>query len=178
MLSKRIFDFDADDGKSGGNTQEDNETFDAWLEKQDSSVKGLYESHVANLKSALESERTSRKDAERQLRELAVQAGKGSEAEKKLTEMADKLAEATRRATFYEKAPGAGVRNVVAAYKLAMADGIFDGDKVDFKKLQEAYPELFGENEPPPGNAGEGNEKIGLPKKGMNQFIRAAAGRK
>lgn len=166
--------------KGEGTGVETPETFEAFLAGQDEAVKGLYDGHVAGLKSALRSERESRGEAERKVRDLAQKADKGSEAEAALLKVADELAAETRRAGFYEVAHAAGVTNLKLAYLVAVNDDLFDKKgQVNFEELKKGYPELFGTKamaKPPAGNvgAGQGNE----PKQsGMNAFIRAASGR-
>jgi len=118
--------------------------FEAYLAKQAEPVKKLYETHTQGLKSALETERTSRKEAERQLRELAKKAESGSEAQKQLTEMAERMATTERMNQFYATAHAAGVKNLRLAYLAASeAKLISEQGEVDFAKMKESYPELF-----------------------------------
>lgn len=173
---------DQNQQQTGGDPQENqqqsaSETFEGWLGKQDKAVQDMYTSHVTGLKTALEAERTSKRDVEKQLRELIPQASAGSEAQKKLTEMVGQLSEAQRRATFAEQAPSEGIRNIKAAYTLARADGLITetGD-IDFKRLKTAYPELFGPATPP-GNAGAGTGTQPPAKVDMNKVLRGAFGR-
>lgn len=157
-------------------------SFSEWLEKQDATVKGLYESETKGLKSALDKERTTNSEREKQLRDLATKAEKGSEAEKQLVAMADDLADASSERDFFEAAHGQGVTNLKLAYIVAKQFHLFDRKgNPDFGALKEGYPELFGKPGAPslpPGNAGTGT---GVPipaKTSMNSFIRAAAGLK
>lgn len=154
------------------------QSFAEWLEKQDATIKGLYDSETKGLKTALDSERTSRKDLEKQLRDAAAKLEKGSEAEKQLTDMADKVAESDGKADFYEAAHGQGVTNLKLAYLVAKQDQLFDRKgNPDFEALKRGYPELFGKpGTPPPGNAGAGTGAPPPKKQDMNAFIRAAAG--
>lgn len=118
--------------------------FEAYLAKQAEPVKKLYETHTQGLKSALETERTSRKEAERQLRELAKKAESGSEAQKQLTDMAERMATTERMNQFYAAAHAAGVKNLRLAYLAASeAKLISEQGEVDFAKMKESYPELF-----------------------------------
>src|SRR5574343_414427 len=91
-------------------------TIEERLGAQDETVRGLYDDHVKGLKGALTSERASRREVEKQLRDLAGKAEKGSESEARLTQMADELGEARMQAEFYEAAHDAGVRNLRLAY--------------------------------------------------------------
>jgi hypothetical protein len=154
--------------------------WESWLEGQSAEVKALLDTHTQGLRSALTSERESRKDFEKQARELAEKAEKGSEAQAQLTKLADDLASEGRRADFYEAAHAAGIANLKLAYTVAVQDEMFDRrGQVDFEALKRAYPELFAGGKPatPPGNAGAGTGAPPPAKTGMNDFIRAAAGR-
>jgi len=165
------------DGKQDGNDGEAL-TFDAWLGKQDDKVKGLLESHTKGLKNALDTERESRKGLEKQMRELATKAEKGSEAEKQLTAFADKLAESDRRADFFDAAHKAGVTNLKLAYTIAVSDEMFDKKgNVSFDTMKKTYPELFGVKKAPAGSAGEGTEGNTNVAADMNARIRRLAGR-
>lgn len=155
-------------------------SFETWVEGQTDEVKALLDNHTQGLKSALESERGSRKDLEKQVRDLAGKAEKGSEAQAELNKLADGLAESDRRAGFYEAAHTAGVSNLKLAYTVAVQDEMFDRHgEPNFEELKRAYPELFG-GKPggtPPGNAGTGTGSAQPQTVGMNDFIRRAAGR-
>jgi len=156
------------------------QTFEAWLEGLTPEAKVLLDTHTAGLKSALDSERGTRKDLEKQVRDLAGKAEKGSEAQTELTRVADGLAEADRKTDFYEAAHAAGVNNLKLAYTVAVQDDMFDRrGGVNFEALKTAYPQLFGGTPAaPPGNAGAGTgTQPPAPKGGMNEFIRRQAGR-
>ena len=162
---------------AGGQTQTP-PTFDAWLSGQDDGVKGLIDGHVKGLRTALESERGERKNLEKQVRDLAKASDKDSDAQKRLTEIADQLSETDRRAGFYESAHAAGVTNLKLAYTVAVQDEMFDRHgNANMERLKQAYPELFGgaRQTTPAGNAGAGHNT--QPAGGMNDFIRRAAGR-
>lgn len=155
-------------------------SYETWVQAQPENVRGLLERHTSGLRSALESERGSRKDLERQLREMAGKAEKGSETQAQLTQMADRMNEADRRVDFYEEAHAAGVTNLKLAYLVAMQDEMFDKrGQVNFATMKAQYPELFGGGggRLPAGNAGTG---AGTPPQGrsMNEFIRASSGRR
>ena len=139
----------------------------------------MIEKYETGLKSALTDEREARGNLEKQLRDLAGKAEKGSEAEKKLIEMADQMAEGDRRATFYEEAHRAGVSNLKLAYLAAVQEDLFDKrGVVNFEQMKKDYPELFGQGTPKPkGNAGDGTGAPVPAHAGMNEFIRAAAGK-
>lgn len=151
-------------------------SWDAFLESQADEVKLLYSEHVNGLKSALKSERESRSALEKQLRELAGKAEKGSESEKQLMEMADRLSESDRKADFYESAHAAGVSNLKLAWMIAKADDLFDRNgNVDFEKMKASYPEIFGGGrlQQAKGNAGSGtNIGSGAGKTSMDDLLR------
>ena len=153
-------------------------TYETWIEKQDEKVKGLLDGHTKGLKSALDTERESRKGLEKQVRDLAAKAEKGSEAEKQLTEFADKLADSDRRADFFDAAHRAGVSNLKLAYITAKEEELFDRKgNVDFAAMKKSFPELFGVKQAPNGNAGEGTENNNNVAVDMNTRIRRSAGR-
>jgi len=152
-------------------------TFEKWVESQDESVKGLLDSHTKGLKSALEAERETRKTFERQIKELAAKAEKGSEAEARLTELSAQLELTNRRASFAESASREGVTNPKALFTLAAAGEFFDKKgNADFAGLKKEYPEFF-KRPIPDGNAGEGAESQPAAQN-MNDIIRRAAGAK
>lgn len=154
--------------------------FDDWLKGQDENIQSMLEGHTKGLKSALESERGSRKDLEKQLREMAKASEKGSDLQTQLNSLADELQGADRKADFYEAAHAAGVRNLKLAFTVATSDEMFDKHgRVNFNEMKKAYPELFATNQPAPrGDAGNGTNSTKPKSGGMNTFIRNAAGRK
>lgn len=169
----------AEGDKSRGAAGQTAATLDAFLATQPENVKTLIAEHERGLKSALESERTSRQDLEGQLRTMAKDAAKTPELQKSLTDMADKLAVTDRRADFYEAAHSAGVTNLKLAYVVAEQDDMFDKKgNVNFETLKTKYPELFAGSRPAPrGNAGAGTGTTQPAGGGMNAFIRRSAGR-
>jgi phage antirepressor YoqD-like protein len=159
-------------------TQEQSLTFDGWLGEQPDEIKTLLEGHTKGLKSALESERETRKTLEKQVRDLAAKAEKDSDAQKELAGIADQLGEADRKTDFYEAAHAAGVTNLKLAYVVATTDGMFDRrGQVNFETLKQSYPELFGVKQTVKGNAGTGTNTEPPTSGDMNAFIRRAAGR-
>jgi hypothetical protein len=164
-------------GGEGGTTQTAL-TFDAWHSTLPDDQKGLIEEHTKGLKNALDSERGSRKDLEKQLRDMARKAEKGSEAETQLTKMADDLQTADRRADFYESAHAAGVKNLKLAFTVASTDEMFDKrGQVNFDEMKKKYPELFGSTTTPRGDGGSGTHNGNPPDNDMNLRIRRGAGR-
>lgn len=161
-----------DAGNAGGETL----TFETFIAKQPDDVKSLLDDHTKGLKSALDSERETRKGLEKQIRDLATKAEKGSEAQQQLTTLADQMSLADRKATFYEDAHTAGVTNLKLAFVVATTDELFDKKgAVNFVDLKTKYPELFGSKKVPSGNAGEGTDSTTQPTS-MNDAIRALAG--
>lgn len=171
-------------GGTGESQQQNNQQqqqapdYETWLKGQTEDVRKLLDGHVTGLKSALTTERESRKGLEKQVRDLAKAAEKGSEAEKQLTTLADQINAADLRVEFYDAAHAAGVSNLKLAYLVAKEEDLFNKHgQVDFKTMRERFPELFGAKPPPKGNQGEGTNKNQTPAKNMNDFIRKAAGR-
>lgn len=162
-------------GAKGGETL----TFETFIAKQSDEIKALMDGHINGLKTALGSERDTRKDLEKQVRDLATKAEKGSEAEKQLTTLADQMATADRKASFYEDAHTAGVTNLKLAFVVATTDELFDKKgNVNFADLKTKYPELFGVKKVPNGNAAEGTEdEPDTAGSAMNRLIRKKAGR-
>lgn len=168
-----------DQGGQGGSGTQKPLVFDDWLKSQSDDVTTMLNSHTNGLKTALSEERKARGDLEKKLRDLAGKVEKGSESEKKLTEMVDQLAENDRKAEFYEEAHQAGVTNLKLAYLVAIQEGLFDSkNRVNFGEMKKEYPELFGSTKPPKGNAGDGthtNQPAGHGD--MNSWIRKSAGK-
>jgi hypothetical protein len=154
------------------------ETFEDWLAAQDEKVKTLYATHTSGLQSALKSERDARSQLEKQMRDLAKKADKGSELEAALTKQADQLSALEKQAAFQDKAHAAGVRNLKLAFLAAAQAGLVnDRGDCDFAKLKTEYPELFL-SAPAPANAGNGTGTKPTTGVTMNDFILRAAGRK
>jgi hypothetical protein len=147
--------------------------FEDWLKDQTDEIKSMFEEHVSGLKTALQSERDLRKDDLKELKKLRDLTEKGSDAESKLTGMVDKLENTELRVKFYESATDAGIKNLKAAFLLAQADGLVSKEKIDFDGLKASYPEMFGSEPQPKGNAGEGsNQGNNTGKADMNEWIR------
>lgn len=169
-----------DAGGSGADDQGQDQglVFDNWYKAQDEKVRQMLDGHVSGLKTTLETERNGRKSFEKQLRELAGKAEKGSEAEKRLTEMADQMTASERRSDFYEQAHSEGVTNLKLAFVVAEQEELIDAKgRVNFVEMKKRYPELFGAGKPkPPGGQGAGTGGQ-TPGRNVNDFIRAASGR-
>ena len=153
--------------------------WDTWHEALPEDAQELVAGHVSGLKTALKSERDARNTAEKDLRDVAGELEKGSEAQKKVLKLADDVAAGNVKTDFYEEAHEAGVSNLKLAFVVAKEDGLFDKrGNANFTKLKESYPELFTRKKVADGNAGEGTGSG--PPKGkidMNALIRAKAGR-
>lgn len=173
---------DAEDGAasaSDANTDQGKGelTFDSWFASLDEPVKNLLDEHTKGLKSALDAERETRKTFEKQIKDLAAKAEKGSEAEARLNELSAQLELSERRASFAELASREGVTNPKALFILAEAGQFFNKKgEADLAGLKETYPEFF-KRSLPEGNAGEGasGQPAGL---SMNDIIRSAANAK
>lgn len=165
-------------GQPGGQTPPAlPQSFDDWLKGQDEGMRKLADEHVKGLKSALETERSQRKDFERQLREAASKLEKDSTERKNLEELAGRLQGLERQTAFFDAAHGAGVTNLRLAWLAAQeAELVDDRGRADFGKLKERFPELFRTAAPPPGNAGAGTQQPPS-RQTMNDLIRRAAGR-
>jgi len=177
---------DKNDGNGNENGNQDTDqgnetqTWEAFLGAQSDDVKALHEGHVKGLRSALGSERDQRKDLASQLQDAAKKLEKGSEAQKALEEASGKLEAANQRADFYAEAskPEIGCSNAKLAYIAAQEIGAFDSrGNVNWEVLKQQFPELFKGKPVAKGNAGSGAGQTGGGKAGMNEFIRAAAGR-
>lgn len=149
-------------------------TFDGWIKDQPDDIKAMLDGHTKGLKSALESERGSRKDLEKQLRDLAKKAEAGSEAERQLTALADQQAAANQRVDFYEQAHREGVTNLKLAYTVAVSEDLFDKrGNIDFAEMKKSYPELFGQAPRANANAGTGTRTSPKSTFDMDDYIRS-----
>lgn len=155
-------------------------TPDEWYSSLDDATKPLVDAYAANLKSALKSERDTRKALEKQVKELSQKAGKDNELSAKLEELSNSLAEASRQTAFYEAANSRDdlPRNrVAAAYKIAKLDNLIDDEhNVDWDAMKTNHDYLFVEvTKKVAGNAGNGAGAKPQPKKDMNALIRGRA---
>lgn len=189
MFGRSFILYDANAAGGGGNSGDGNQaggeggtqtalTFEAWHDALSDEQKGLIENHTKGLKTALDSERGSRKDLEKQLRDMAKKSEKGSDAEAQLTKLADELQTSDRKADFYEAAHAAGVKNLKLAFTVAMTDEMFDKHgRVNFDEMKKTYPELFASTTTTRGDAGSGTNQQHSDANDMNSRIRRAAGR-
>jgi predicted metalloendopeptidase len=152
--------------------------FEAYLETQTDDVKALYNAHSEALLNTVRATRQERDTMAKQLRELAKQQAEGSDARKQLDELGAKLERTERRAAFLEDAPSAQCKNAKAAWLLAEAGNLFDKHgRPDWAAIRAEAPELFGQAAAN-ANAGTGTGKTPPSAKNMNEFIRAASGRR
>ncbi len=154
-------------------------SYDDWYKGLDDSQKALVDGNTSGLKSALQSERSSRQALEKQVAELAKKAEKGSEIETQLGQLQAQLSEANQRAEFLAGAPAAGCADPQLAFLAAREGGHFDmNGKPNWEAIKLAHPNLFATQTPAPrgsGDVGRGNQD---PPKAddMNALIRRAAG--
>lgn len=157
-------------------------SFDKYIADQPDAIKELFDTHIDGLKSALDSERTGRKDLEKQLRNLSKQATEGSDLKTQLDQLAENVKQSDSRAAFYEGAHEAGVRNLKLAWVAAKEYDVLDTKgNVDFGKLKTFVPELFTQpvkTVVATANAGNGANQAGVAKPDMNTFLRTATGRR
>jgi len=181
--------FAAEKGRAGGatDTGKGDESkpstalrHEPWVKDQSDEVRTMLSGWENGLKTALNSERDARRDLEKQVRDLAGKAEKGSQAQTELTQLADQIAEADRKVNFFEAAHLAGATNLKLAYLVAVQDDLFDKKgQVDFETMKKSYPELFTGTvkQPVKANSGEGRSDNQSPAGSMNAFIRKSAGR-
>lgn len=156
--------------------------WDDWLAQQPDNIKSLIGEHTNGLKTALQSERGTRGNLERQLNDLKRQLTGNDDAQKEVTRIQAQLAEENTRADFYEAVGAAGATNLKRVWTLAKADGLVD-EKGRFKldDVKSAYSEYFTPAKPvvPAGNVGSGTQQPAPVLSGnaaVNNWIRSAAG--
>lgn len=155
-------------------------TFEAVYTALAPEQRGVIDTHIVGLKSALKDERDGRKALEKQLRDLSKQAEEGSALRGELDKLAEQQATTTAKATFFEQAHEAQVKNLRLAWLAAQDYGLVDAKtgEADFNKLRQQAPELFVSKTIPTANAGNGAKQGGVSDgRSMNDYIRAAAGR-
>lgn len=165
--------------KQDATTQDD---FDSWMaalpDDQRKTVKTLFDAKVQKLQNTVRDTRDERDRFQKQLREAAKGAAKGSEQQEQLTKLADDLQRANVRADFYEEAPVQGCRNPKAAYLIAVSGELFrKGGEPDWTAIKAAAPELF-EKPNPRNNAGSGTSAGVHKGQSVNDWIREQAGKK
>ena len=156
-------------------------TFETVYKALPETQRGAIDAHVSGLKTALNDERSGRKELERKLRDLSKQAEEGSAIRAQLDKLAEEQATTTARATFFEAAHDAQVKNLRLAWLAAQEYGLIDArtGEADFGKLRQMAPELFAVKPTPTANAGSGAKQNGVADgRNMNDWIRLASGRK
>lgn len=172
------------DAQTQGNDQQQApQTFEEMLAALPEDFRAAHEQHTKGLKSALATERETRKAVEKQLREAAAAAEEGSDAKTRLEGMAADLDRATRRAEFAEAAHAAGVADVRLAWLAVEADEtlLTRTGAVDFEALKQAHPAVFataGAPRPSGMDAGSGLRNTAAPEPSMTDYILTAAGRR
>ena len=155
-------------------------TFEAVYTALAPEQRGVIDTHIGGLKSALKDERDGRKALEKQLRDLSKQAEEGSALRTQLDKMAEEQSTTSAKAMFFEQAHDAQVKNLRLAWLAAQDYGLVDArtGEADFAKLRQQAPELFVAKPVPSANAGAGAKQPGVNDgRSMNDFIRTAAGR-
>ena len=172
---------DTQAGETPASEQAQPVTFEAVYKALDPTHRGAIDAHVSGLKTALTDERAGRKELEKKLRELSKQAEEGSALRAQLDKLAEEQGVTTAKATFFEAAHDAQVKNLRLAWLAAQEYGLLDAKtgEADFAKLRQQAPELFASKVVPTANAGNGAKQAGaVDGRSMNDFIRAAAGRR
>lgn len=113
--------------------------------------KGL-EAHIEaaarGLKSALDSERDTRKELEKQLKALQGKADKGGELEAAITKMRDELALTNKRNAFLASAPK-DLEYVKEALAVAEVNGLIGDDgAIDWDAFKKSYAGFFARTTP------------------------------
>ena len=162
-----------DKGK-GGKGDPTPPTYETLYSGLDATSRDLIDGNIEGLQGALKTEREARTQAETDLREVADELDKGSDAQKKVLQLADDVAANTKRADFYEDANTAGVSNIKLAYHIATTEDMFDKrGNIDFEALKKDYPELFvNKGRKDRGDAGEGTSTELRSKGTFNDWIR------
>jgi hypothetical protein len=161
-------------------------TFDSWIKTQDESTQTLISDNISGLKSALNSERSERKQLAKQVKELLSKVDAGSETQKQLETISNQMTQAEQKAEFFERASTQDITgsNLTLAWiatkegllnQFTRRDGEIDYDSL-FNEIKETYPNLF--SKAAPGHAGSGTTQSAPAKRTMNDLILEAAGRK
>jgi hypothetical protein len=179
----------ASEGEGGGAQNEGGqqgapatvESFDAWYSSQNDDIKKLanpLKEHFERMQNTVKETRKERDTLSRQFRDAAKKLEAGSDAQKKLEELATNFDEANRRADFYEEAPSHECRNPKAAYAIAVAHELFTKNGApDWKAIQVEVPEFFGaKTTTTRKTAGAGTGKQPSSTASINDWIRQQAG--
>lgn len=154
---------------AGATPPPDAQQFDSWLAGQDEPTRTLIGARFSTLESTLSTERETRKELSKQLKDLSGKLDANSEAAKQLATIQSSMEAERKRADFYEQATAAGCVKLKPAYLVAQADNL----TIDQVKTQ--YPELFAINRSPVTHAGNGTGGPPAPAATMNDLIRRAA---
>jgi hypothetical protein len=154
-------------------------SFEEWYKTLAPEQQEALDVHIDGLKTALKGERDGRKTLEKQLRDLAKNADEGSELRQQLDKLATEQALTNAKASFYEAAHAANVKNLRLAWLAAQDASLVDArtGEADLKALREVAPELFIAKPAPSVNAGNGAGQNGVREPSMNDFLRASRGR-
>ena len=124
--------------------------FDEWLKGQPADVQKLLDGHFAErttgLKSALDSERNSRAELDKQLKKALSELKEGSEARDQLEQARNALALANLRADFVNAAYAAGAAKADRLFRLAHTEGKLEKAEINdefIATLKAEYPEYF-----------------------------------
>lgn len=169
-------------------------TFDDWYREQPKEIQSLHDAHVAGLRSALDSERESRKKIGTALDELKAkvalipelqkQAALVETLQRQIQDVNTNLSSAGEERDFYIAAHAAGVEDLGLAWLAVQRAGDSVRDRkgnVDFDLVKEKHPNLFARPQsqrPATTNAGRGVTNNNAPAPvGMDKLIRRQAGR-
>lgn len=148
--------------------------FETWLKEQTANVQTAYEKHTTGLRTALQTERESRSQLQKTVRDLSKKADAGSEMATQLTQLADDLALANSKLEFYEQASGRGIPYLDVAFRTAVDAGAIDAKgRINWQLLEERYPLIFTAQRPPApkGDIGKGSKQTSS-RTSMNEWIR------
>lgn len=113
-------------------------------------IEAHIEASAKGLHKALESERETRKDLEKQLKALQGKAEKGGELEQAIEKMRGELATTNKRNAFLASAPK-DLEYVKEALAVAEVNSLIaDDGRVDWDKFKKDYPGFFAKPAPPP----------------------------
>lgn len=160
-----------DETPQAGETPTETTTFETWFSGLDAPLQQLVNNHTAGLRSALESERTERKNLSKTLKELSGKLEANSEAAKQVDALRSQIETTTRRAEFVEEAAVAGCTLPRAAWHIAQAENL------TVAQMRQQYPQLFAAVARAPGGAGAGVGQPPAKTQTMNDWIRRAAGK-
>jgi len=119
-------------------------TYEEWLEKQPEEVKTMIGEHYNGLLNTVKATRAERDELSGELKKLAKNVDKDSDAGKLVGELQAKLAKETRKSTFMEQAVAKGVKRPAVVFALANTDNLYsETGEPDWDRIKESVPELF-----------------------------------